>query len=348
MIYNDILVSVVMPMYNSEAYIAEALESLQKQTYTNFEVIIIDNCSTDHSVDIVRKFNDRRFHLYCNDRNQGLLYSLQRGVLLAKGKYVARLDSDDVSYPERLEKQVEFLETHSKILLCGCECNHIRDGKIVEREKFPIYGSEAIKFSLLYGDYCIAHSTFMFRRLEMQKMGICYEKFQHCQDYHMLLSVIYKAEVEMLPETLVGYRIHPDQLSQIDSDDFVENEEIKIRKLYLEKIGMNTKQQAILCKAVLKKLCGYKEIFEFQNLMKVHAKIIEVDINKCNTFQHLCAQYIFWHVCTMQERRTKGMLLAYLKSPFRNLKWLLGTKEGIMWAICCFVGYNVKGCGKGK
>ncbi|MCM1038217.1 MAG: glycosyltransferase [Ruminococcus sp.] len=338
-----ILISVVMPMYNSELYVQEALTCLQNQTYKNFEVIIIDNCSTDHSIEIVEQMNDERFHVYINEENKGLLYSLQRGVSLARGKYIARLDSDDVCEPQRLEKQVQYMEEHEDVMLCGCEGYTIIEGKRYEGSKSPIYGKYALKFSLLYKNYCLIHSAFMFRRKELENAGIRYEKFQHCQDYHMSLAVSEKYELYVLPEKLVGYRVHAAQLTQTDSNDLVKTEENALKKIYMEHIGLEKKYQDILLKANAEAMLGCKDIERFIELMERHAELIGVNIKQKDTDEYLCAQFVLWDICTTQIHRDIRLLWKYITSHYRNLKWLLGYKEGFLWALCCICSYDVRG-----
>src|SRR5580698_9685158 len=109
---NNPKVTVLMPVYNGEKYIKEALESILQQTFIDFEFLIINDGSTDNSVSIIKSFNDNRIRLIHNEKNSGLVYSLNKGIGLSNGEYIARMDCDDVSIPERLEKQVGFLNSN--------------------------------------------------------------------------------------------------------------------------------------------------------------------------------------------------------------------------------------------
>ena len=115
------LISVIMPCYNREKYIVEAIESILNQTYTNFEFIIIDDCSTDNTFEIVKEYakKDNRILALKKDKNYCYVHSLNKGIEIAKGKYIARMDDDDISLPERFEKQVEFLEKNEDIIALG-------------------------------------------------------------------------------------------------------------------------------------------------------------------------------------------------------------------------------------
>jgi glycosyltransferase involved in cell wall biosynthesis len=113
------LVSVVMPLFNAEKYVGDAVESVLNQSYTNFELIIINDASTDKSAACVQGIVDRRIVIVENENNLGIVASRNRGLALAKGKYIAVLDSDDIALPNRLEKQVAFLEANPAYGICG-------------------------------------------------------------------------------------------------------------------------------------------------------------------------------------------------------------------------------------
>lgn len=118
---NGILVSVIMSVYNSEKYVEESVRSIMKQSYSNLEVLIADDCSTDNSYEILLKLanEDSRIKIIKKEHNFKLAKTLNKLIKLAKGKYIARMDSDDIALPERIEKQVYFLENNYDIDFCG-------------------------------------------------------------------------------------------------------------------------------------------------------------------------------------------------------------------------------------
>ena len=118
-IKNASLVSIVMGCYNNEDTIKESINSILVQTYSNFEFIIIDDCSKDHTVDIINSIRDSRIRLMINSENKGLGYSLHTGVCEAKGIYIARMDADDISYPNRIEEEVLFLQKNPEVICVG-------------------------------------------------------------------------------------------------------------------------------------------------------------------------------------------------------------------------------------
>ena len=114
------LISVIMSNYNTpEEYLREAIESILNQTYKNFEFIIIDDCSTDNSLEIIKSYNDERIVLIENEENIGLTKSINKGLAVAKGEYIARMDADDVSLPQRFEKQINYMNDHTELIVCG-------------------------------------------------------------------------------------------------------------------------------------------------------------------------------------------------------------------------------------
>src|SRR5262245_27160007 len=112
-------VSVVMPVYNREKYVGKAIESVLTQTFTNFELLVIDDGSTDRSRAIVQSYVDARIRLFCNDANEGIPKTRNKAIALARGEYIAFVDSDDWVYPERLAKQVAFLDRHGDYVAVG-------------------------------------------------------------------------------------------------------------------------------------------------------------------------------------------------------------------------------------
>ncbi len=112
-------VNVIMAVFNGEQYLQEAIESILRQTFDNFEFVIIDDGSTDKTVEILNRFSDERIKRLTNESNIGLTRSLNRGIRFSRGEYIVRQDADDVSLPERLAKQVAYLDAHSMVGLVG-------------------------------------------------------------------------------------------------------------------------------------------------------------------------------------------------------------------------------------
>lgn len=166
---NKPLVSVVMSCYNGEKYIGQTIESVLSQTYTNFEFIIWDDGSTDSSKDIVESYKDERIRYFYHE-NTGLGMALRLACEQAKGKYIARMDADDISLPERFEKEVDFLERHQECVLVSSAVRYIdKDGNELGRT-FPCTDDAILKKSLLFSSM-IVHPMVMMRREGYEKAG---------------------------------------------------------------------------------------------------------------------------------------------------------------------------------
>ncbi|WP_223549304.1 glycosyltransferase family 2 protein [Aestuariivivens sp. NBU2969] len=204
------LVSVIMPVYNCELYVKEAVESILYQTYENFELIILDDASTDNTVKIVSEIKDSRIKFIKKNINTGYTTSLNLGVELAKGKYIARMDGDDVSLPERFEKQVAFLEEQSDVVVCGAWYISIGTGVI---KPYPEM-HEANKLRLLEGT-CFAHPTIMLRKSVLVENQLKYDVFSEpAEDYALWVDLLQYGRFYNLQEPLLKYRIHDKQVSQ--------------------------------------------------------------------------------------------------------------------------------------
>ena len=208
------LVSVVMPVYNDEKFVAEAIESILNQTFDSFEFIIINDYSTDHTPEILASFHDPRIRIYENTSNLGLTKSLNIGLALSKGKYIARMDSDDISHPDRFAHQVDFLEDNPKIGVLGTDYEMITpDGTHTGRIIGHRSDWELVHW-LLNFDNPISHPTVLLRTILVKQIKGYNEEFQYSQDYDLwgrLSKITYLAN---LRETLLYHRSgHVNQIS---------------------------------------------------------------------------------------------------------------------------------------
>ena len=208
------LVSVIMSNYNTpESYLREAIESVLNQTYTDFELIIIDDCSTDNSLEIIREYKDERIIVLENEVNMGITKSLNRGLSVSRGEFVARMDADDICFPQRFEKQVKFLSENSQYIVCGAGAELIGDwqGKYTNKvicRKIP--SRDLYRVHLLFGNNPnIVHPTAMFNRRLLIENNVTYnENYLYAQDYRMWVTCSQYGECINYPETLLYYRIH--------------------------------------------------------------------------------------------------------------------------------------------
>lgn len=214
---NKPLVSVVMPAYNAKENIHEAIKSILDQTYSNIELIVIDDGSTDDTSKIISTIYDQRVKYYKNSYNRGLVYTLNRGIKLSNGKYIARMDSDDISLPNRIYKQVEYLEEHKDCIICGTYAQTFRTDslgakKYLSKLTYEINDKE-IKKSLVY-DCCFAHPTVMFRSSVFIESNVYYEdEWKNGDDYKLWIDLMSYGMYHNIPEVLLQYRISGTQMS---------------------------------------------------------------------------------------------------------------------------------------
>jgi len=202
--------SVIMCVYNGEAFLKEAVDSVLAQTYASFEFIVINDGSTDHTAAILASIADPRMVVITNATNLGLIRSLNIGLGAATGTFIARMDADDICRPERFEKQLAFLEQHPEVGLCGTWLQIIGDDS---RYTFPLTHEE-IKLALL--DYNpIAHPSVMFRSKVFKEAGLTYDPgFPGAEDYELWTRAIFLTKFANIPETLLSYRRHGQQVTQ--------------------------------------------------------------------------------------------------------------------------------------
>ncbi|MGI9211023.1 MAG: glycosyltransferase family 2 protein [Methylococcaceae bacterium] len=204
-------VTVVMPVYNGARYLAAAIQSILDQTWSDFELLIIEDGSTDQSPALIASFTDSRIRVLANGRNLGLVASLNVGLSQARGEYIARMDGDDVSFPHRLEKQVAYLDQHPDTGLCGTWFERHRDG-VLEWGR-PATEDADIRFSLLFKTTFL-HSSVMLRRSVLVQHNLVYEyEYPYAEDYALWIRLSQYTQLANIPEFLVAYRYHPDNCS---------------------------------------------------------------------------------------------------------------------------------------
>lgn len=206
---NNPIVSVLMPVYNTERYVAEAVESILAQTFEDFEFIIIDDGSTDRSLEILRQYEQRdpRFRVISR-ANTGLVVALNEMLGLAQGKYLARIDSDDVALPERFAKQVEYMEQHPDCVVLGSRMLLIDSDGDPIREMVDLFTHEQIDNHLLEGIAQIYHATVLMRREAVENVGGYRDAYRAAEDVDLFLRLAECGHLVNLPDVLTKYRQH--------------------------------------------------------------------------------------------------------------------------------------------
>lgn len=201
-----------MAVYNGAEHLTEAVNSILKQSFDDFEFLIIDDGSTDDTWELLQGFKDQRIVLMRNDSNLGLIKSLNRGIDMAKGEYIVRMDHDDISSPQRLERQVAFMDSHPDCGVCGSwirTFGAVRP-RVVKYEADP----DVIKAQLLFTNP-LAHPTVILRRDLMMKFGWRYdEAYLHVEDYELWSRISSQTRIYNMPEVLLHYRISSNQITR--------------------------------------------------------------------------------------------------------------------------------------
>lgn len=205
-------VTVFIPVYNRERYIGAALASILAQSLTDYEVLLIDDGSTDRSVEVMRAYRDPRIRIVCNGTNLGIPKTRNRGLQLARGEYIALLDSDDLAHPRRLEKQVAFLDRHPDYAEVGSWGRAVdAQGRVLPRVKRQPVHPEDVAVQLLFR-CCLSNRSIMARTEILRAYGYR-EDYPRCQDYELHVRLAKRYKLGNLPEVLVFGRVHPQQVT---------------------------------------------------------------------------------------------------------------------------------------
>ena len=206
-------VSVLMPVYNGARFLAEAIDSVLGQTFGDFELLAINDGSSDETAEILARYRDSRVRIVDNGRNLGLIASLNRGFDLARGDFIARMDADDLCFPRRLEKQVNFLRENPWVGLCGTWFCTFGNGK-PKIIRPPIQADDMA--ARLFFESPLGHPTVMFRRPLFVERGLIYkDEFLHAEDYELWTRAAEVTGLANLPDVLLRYRQHEAQTSSL-------------------------------------------------------------------------------------------------------------------------------------
>lgn len=277
-------ISVLLPAYNAEKFLAEAIQSVLSQTYRNFELIIINDGSTDSTESIIKLFKDERINYVVNEKNIGLIATLNKGIALAKGELLMRMDADDICLSSRMERQVAFLLKNSEVGICGC--NYIEFGKAMERQVKLSIDHNVIYSNMLFNS-SLVHPSLMIRMSLLKILPVIFDtEFSHAEDYELWSRLVFKCKFSIVDEYLFKYRLHEAQITQkfrikqIDSAN-------KVRRNILEKSGFVFSEEALRVHCLLGSSQFIRNMSDLSILNKwltslleqnEHLKIIDQDV----------------------------------------------------------------------
>ena len=195
-----------MSVHNGEKFLEKSILSILRQTYDDFEFIIVDDGSNDSTAAILNTFKDPRLTLLTNIKNIGLTRSLNKALARSRGTYIARMDADDISKPERLKSQLSYLEKNSALALVGCWGKLIDSkGKIIGEKTNPQSHNDIFNRIMFHNPFI--HPSVMFRKKIIKKLGMYDEKLDGAEDYDFFLRIAKSYEVQNIPKFLIYYRI---------------------------------------------------------------------------------------------------------------------------------------------
>ena len=207
-------VTILMSVYNGERYLREAIDSILNQTFRDFEFLIINDGSTDSTKEILNSYRDPRIKIINNKKNIGLTKSLNKGLRLASGEYIARQDADDISLPQRLEKQVEFLDSNSQTALVGSWTEVIDENEKTQEVWHSLAQPHLLRWRLLFCNQ-FTHCAIMFRKNIVMQIEGYSEKMSSAQDYDLWSRISFYWGVANIPEVLVKWRKWGKNISRI-------------------------------------------------------------------------------------------------------------------------------------
>jgi len=307
------LVTVLMPVYNGEKYLAEAIESVLNQTFADFELLIIDDCSSDNSVEIIQSYNDNRLKLIINEENIGQSSTMNKAIELAEGKYIARLDQDDLSYKNRLQVQLEKISDLNKTILGSWAYAINQKSDIIGCIQHPVK-NESILDALSIGSP-LSHSSIFADKKELLLLGGYTENFKIAMDWDLWIKAAIKNYYFYnIPEYLIGLRQHTNQASKDKKGKRILNRET------LELL--NKSKRLIKSKKNLKAYNGWKYyhetrfIFYNNKLFKSLYKFIYSLLNYQSLYEFL--KIFVFHKVIKNPKILYNVPIHFTKLPISN------------------------------
>jgi glycosyltransferase involved in cell wall biosynthesis len=270
-------ISVLMPVFNCCEYIEESVSSIINQTFTDFEFLIIDDCSTDGTFEYLKSLSDQRINLIRKPENTGYTVSLNMGLHLAKGKYIARMDGDDISFPDRFAKQVAYMDNNPDVIVCGGGYKAIgSDFKFIPKSSYDDIIIDLLSFTP------IAHPTVFLRNNILKNNNILYNpEYEPAEDYKMWTILSEYGKLANLNDILLYYRVHQNQTSKIRI-----NSQKEISKLisfeYIRKLSKNNEYIDLFYKIKIETIDDFKKYEKVEAVVKSTLK--ERGIKKTDNF----------------------------------------------------------------
>ncbi|MBQ6570235.1 MAG: glycosyltransferase family 2 protein [Clostridia bacterium] len=306
-------VTVLMATYNDEPYLAEALASVLNQSYTDFEIVIVEDGSTDKTRSVLNSIKDKRIVKLYNSENKGLIYSLNLGLGHARGKYIARFDSDDIMLPGRLKSQVAYLERHPKVDIVSGQTLVMRDYYRTGIFINPItkHGAEIG----LLAKCTISHNCVTFRRELLERLGLSYsDEYMYMEDYGLWANVAGNAKIHISPRRFAVYRKYDSSITEViaadeEKDSILLQSRRKVLRLLVDKFGIALPDY--LFENYVRAMALKKDVSHSELCVAIKSILSQIPKGKKTAIITLLIYYwgIWWKVT---ECTTKGKPYAFL------------------------------------
>lgn len=240
----NILVSIILPVFNGEQYLEECLKSIWQQSFSDFECIVIDDGSTDSTPLILASQSDKRLRIINQNVQGGICKALNLGIECAQGRYLVRMDADDICHPRRLQKQIEFLDQHPQIGFCGSWVRRFGENQVPQVYSRPVSFQKIRAYAVF--DNPMIHSSVMIRSECLRSLTHGYkEDFAGAEDYELWTRLMENTECENLSEVLLEYRVHPQSIT-LTKTDTMDRLACRILKRELYKLGIAPSEREVL------------------------------------------------------------------------------------------------------
>jgi len=335
------LISVLMPAYNAGKFIAETIQSILTQTYPHLELIVINDGSTDNTKEIVLSFNDKRIKYIENERNLEKIATNNKGLDLASGVYIAKMDSDDVAEPNRFEKQISYLKQHPEVSIVGSWFRRMDDGRI---ECYP-EKDEDIKVQFLE-ENVLANSTAMFRAADVKRAALRYDDrfIAYAEDYKFWTeAAINGLKFSNIPEVLVNYRIHNAQATELNKHKQTTNADL-IRVEYMHAVlpGLlkDSNDESIYCKLFNKLPLSAKEYNRLKEIVTAIQRDSPNIVDKARLSKYI--NNIFLRVAARYYRVYIPHKIASIKNAISDSVFMkeLDMKYRIIFFVKCILPFK--------
>jgi len=340
---NSLTVSVIMSVYNGASYLRESIESILKQTFSDFEFVIIDDCSSDDSFQLMSDYatTDQRIVLLKNEVNLGLAASLNRGLAIAQGTYIARIDVDDIAMPNRLQEQVTYMDTHPDVALVSTGVQYIDPAGNFLGAYYPPLDFTLLQWNLIYGSP-LRHPSVLWRKNLVASIVQGYNtQNRYAEDYEFFCQIAHHLKIATLPSQLLKMRQRPDSVSfskgvQQDScaavvtyqqfnfyfndNKLTDAEKHALRSLLRRYSPIQEQQFQALNHVDLEKACkNYLELFkQFCQIHTLEMNAQKADILHAEIERNI-AQLSQYCLSKGWKRMSAKFMLSYLKQyPYRT------------------------------